>query len=60
MMTKRVRKLKDRLLNDTRDKLDGGGGGGVVNGITESRYEGNLNLSFAYVEEESFLMGLKT
>lgn len=31
----------------------------VVNGNLERRYPGNLNLSFAYVEGESLLMGLK-
>ncbi|KAJ6989654.1 cysteine desulfurase [Populus alba x Populus x berolinensis] len=36
-------------------KLDGV----VVNGSVERRYAGNLNLSFAYVEGESLLMGLK-
>ncbi|KAI3747827.1 hypothetical protein L6452_10505 [Arctium lappa] len=52
---KRVTKLKDRMLNGIRARLDGV----VVNGSTESRYAGNLNLSFAYVEGESLLMGLK-
>jgi len=28
----------------------------VINGSTESRYKGNLNISFAYVEGESLLM----
>ncbi|GJX45180.1 cysteine desulfurase, mitochondrial [Tanacetum coccineum] len=50
-----VTKLKDRLLNGVTAKLDGV----VVNGSTERRYAGNLNLSFAYVEGESLLMGLK-
>ncbi|KAL4577543.1 hypothetical protein LXL04_013652 [Taraxacum kok-saghyz] len=50
-----VTQLKDRLLNGVRSKLDGV----VVNGSTERRYAGNLNLSFAYVEGESLLMGLK-
>jgi len=31
----------------------------VINGSTESRYKGNLNISFAYVEGESLLMALK-
>jgi len=30
-----------------------------LNGDLESRYPGNLNLSFAYVEGESLIMGLK-
>ncbi|GJZ98271.1 cysteine desulfurase, mitochondrial [Tanacetum coccineum] len=50
-----VTKLKDRLLNGVKAKLDGV----VVNGSTERRYAGNLNLSFAYAEGESLLMGLK-
>ena len=28
----------------------------MINGSTESRYKGNLNISFAYVEGESLLM----
>jgi cysteine desulfurase len=31
----------------------------VINGDAERRYPGNMNLSFAYVEGESLLMGLK-
>ena len=31
----------------------------VVNGDEHSRYAGNLNISFAYVEGESLLMALK-
>uniref|UniRef100_A0A5B7CG59 Uncharacterized protein n=1 Tax=Davidia involucrata TaxID=16924 RepID=A0A5B7CG59_DAVIN len=42
---KRITRLKERLLSGIRAKLDG-----VVV---------NLNLSFAYVEGESLLMGLK-
>lgn len=53
--TKRVSLLSERLLNGVRSKLDGV----VVNGSEEHRYPGNLNLSFAYVEGESLLMGLK-
>ncbi|KAA8546625.1 hypothetical protein F0562_002636 [Nyssa sinensis] len=52
---KRITKLQEQLLNGIRAKLDGV----VVNGSTERRYAGNLNLSFAYVEGESLLMGLK-
>ncbi|PWA88432.1 nitrogen fixation S (NIFS)-like 1 [Artemisia annua] len=51
----RIMGLKDRLLNGIRERLDGV----VVNGSVERRYAGNLNLSFAYVEGESLLMGLK-
>lgn len=50
-----IKGLQERLLNGIREKLDGI----VVNGSMESRYAGNLNLSFAYVEGESLLMGLK-
>lgn len=52
---KRIMVLQDRLLKGIRDKLDGV----VINGSMERRYAGNLNLSFAYVEGESLLMGLK-
>jgi cysteine desulfurase len=52
---KRISALQQRLLNGIRSKLDGV----VVNGSMERRYVGNLNLSFAYVEGESLLMGLK-
>lgn len=51
----RITKLKDRLLDGIRSRIDGV----VVNGSEERRYAGNLNLSFAYVEGESLLMGLK-
>uniref|UniRef100_A0A0C9SB05 cysteine desulfurase n=1 Tax=Wollemia nobilis TaxID=56998 RepID=A0A0C9SB05_9CONI len=47
--------LQDRLLKGIKGQLDGV----VINGSTEHRYAGNLNLSFAYVEGESLLMGLK-
>ncbi|KAI3451880.1 hypothetical protein Pfo_008545 [Paulownia fortunei] len=52
---KRIRALQERMLNGIRGKLEGV----VVNGSEESRYAGNLNLSFAFVEGESLLMGLK-
>ncbi|KAK9105239.1 hypothetical protein Scep_022083 [Stephania cephalantha] len=52
---KRISTLQERLLQGIREKIDGV----VVNGSTERRYAGNLNLSFAYVEGESLLMGLK-
>uniref|UniRef100_A0A1D1Z9H6 cysteine desulfurase n=1 Tax=Anthurium amnicola TaxID=1678845 RepID=A0A1D1Z9H6_9ARAE len=53
--SKRIAALQERLLNGIRAKLDGV----VINGSVEHRYAGNLNLSFAYVEGESLLMGLK-
>ncbi|XP_043691165.1 cysteine desulfurase, mitochondrial-like [Telopea speciosissima] len=52
---KRISALQRRLLDGINAKLDGV----VVNGSSERRYAGNLNLSFAYVEGESLLMGLK-
>ncbi|KAE8671489.1 Cysteine desulfurase [Hibiscus syriacus] len=52
---KRIKGLQERLLNGIREKIDGV----VVNGCMDRRYVGNLNLSFAYVEGESLLMGLK-
>ncbi|KAL8125061.1 cysteine desulfurase, mitochondrial [Apium graveolens] len=52
---KRISMLQERMLSGIRAKLDGV----VVNGSEERRYVGNLNLSFAYVEGESLLMGLK-
>uniref|UniRef100_A0A2P2KR08 cysteine desulfurase n=1 Tax=Rhizophora mucronata TaxID=61149 RepID=A0A2P2KR08_RHIMU len=52
---KRISGLQERLLNGIKSRLDGV----VVNGSMERRYAGNLNISFAYVEGESLLMGLK-
>ncbi|KAK1383160.1 Cysteine desulfurase [Heracleum sosnowskyi] len=52
---KRISMLQERMLSAIRAKLDGV----VVNGSEDRRYVGNLNLSFAYVEGESLLMGLK-
>ncbi|XP_043713477.1 cysteine desulfurase, mitochondrial-like [Telopea speciosissima] len=52
---KRISALHRRLLEGINSKLDGV----VVNGSSERRYAGNVNLSFAYVEGESLLMGLK-
>lgn len=51
----RIKALQERMLSGIREKLDGV----VVNGSVDRRYAGNLNLSFAYVEGESLLMGLK-
>lgn len=52
---RRVSALQQRLLDGIRSKVDDV----VINGSMEHRYAGNLNLSFAYVEGESLLMGLK-
>jgi cysteine desulfurase len=51
----RLRALRDRLLSKIRAELDHV----FVNGDLERRLEGNLNLSFAYVEGESLLMAMK-
>ncbi|XP_020109408.1 cysteine desulfurase, mitochondrial-like [Ananas comosus] len=52
---RRIAALQARLLEGIRSRVDDV----VVNGSVEHRYPGNLNLSFAYVEGESLLMGLK-
>ena len=52
---KRLKKLQDRMLNGLRAKLTDI----VVNGDLEQRIPGNLNISFAYVEGESLMMGIK-
>lgn len=50
-----VKRLSDKLYHGIKSRLDGV----VLNGDESSRYWGNVNLSFAYVEGESLLMGLK-
>jgi len=50
-----IRRLADRLYKGISEKLPGV----QLNGDAESRYWGNVNLSFAYVEGESLLMALK-
>lgn len=50
-----VRRLASRLYEGVTSALPGV----VLNGDAEKRYWGNVNLSFAYVEGESLLMGLK-
>jgi cysteine desulfurase len=52
---KHVKALTNRLYKGITSKLDGV----ILNGSEVHRYAGNLNLSFAYVEGESLLMGLK-
>ncbi|MBP1636130.1 MAG: Cysteine desulfurase [Acidobacteria bacterium] len=52
--SERVRSLRDRLLAGLRAGLDEI----YVNGSMEHRLPGNLNVSFAYVEGESLLMGI--
>ena len=52
---KRVGTLRDRLRVRLFEELDEI----YLNGPEQGRLPGNLNLSFAYVEGESLLMGLK-
>jgi cysteine desulfurase len=51
---KRIRALRDRLLNGLRDIEEV-----YVNGDMDQRVAHNLNISFNYVEGESMLMALK-
>lgn len=53
--TAHVTALSHRLLHGITSQLDGV----VLNGDSQHRYPGNVNLSFAYVEGESLIMGLK-
>ena len=50
-----VTALTERLLSSLRSRLDHI----ALNGDEERRVPGNVNVSFAYVEGESLLMGLK-
>lgn len=53
-----VRRLEQRLREGIMSQLEGV----VLNGpsdVEQHRYPGNVNLSFAYVEGESLIMGLK-
>ncbi len=52
---KRLKKLQDRMLKGLQDKLKEI----YVNGDLEQRIPGNLNISFAHVEGESLMMGIK-
>jgi cysteine desulfurase len=47
-------KLRDRLRDRIMNRLDES----YINGTMEHRLPGNLNISFAYVEGESLLMGI--
>ena len=51
----RLTKLRDRMLKGLQSKLTDI----VVNGDLDQRIPGNLNISFAYVEGESLMMGIK-
>lgn len=57
--TAHIRRLAHRLYDGITSQLQGVvlNGPGDLDG--DQRYVGNLNLSFAYVEGESLLMGLK-
>jgi cysteine desulfurase len=52
--TKRLAKMRDRLQDMILSSVDEA----FLNGRPERRLTGNLNISFAYVEGESVLMGL--
>jgi cysteine desulfurase len=52
--SKRLRFLRDKLLHGLQNDLDEV----YVNGTLEHRLPHNLNISFAYVEGESLLMGI--
>jgi len=52
--TERIRTMRDRLDKALHANLDEI----YVNGSTEHRLPNNLNISFAYVEGESLLMGI--
>jgi len=52
---KRLHSLRDRLLTGVQAKLPEV----YVNGDLENRIPGNLNLSFAFVEGEGLMMGVK-
>jgi cysteine desulfurase len=54
--TKRLETLRDRFLTGIRKRLPEV----YLNGDLERRIPGNLNLSFAYVEGESLIMGIKS
>ncbi|MFT5681514.1 MAG: cysteine desulfurase [Myxococcota bacterium] len=50
-----VRRLRDRLWAGIQDQLDEL----IINGSWEHRLPNNLNVSFAYVEGEAMMMGIK-
>src|SRR5947199_9726194 len=51
----RIRALRDRLWNGLQARLDHI----YLNGDSERRLPGNLNVSFAYVEGEALMMGMR-
>jgi cysteine desulfurase len=52
----RLRGLRDRFLTKLRERLPEI----YINGDLEQRIPGNLNISFAFVEGESLIMGIKS
>src|SRR5512132_1104869 len=52
--SKRLSGMRDNLKDQIFAELDEG----YINGSTEDRLPGNMNISFAYVEGESLLMGI--
>ena len=50
-----IKRLSEKFYNKIKEDIPEV----YLNGDLESRYPGNLNLSFAYVEGESLIMGLK-
>jgi cysteine desulfurase len=53
--TTHIKRLSEKFYNKIKEDIPEV----YLNGDLESRYPGNLNLSFAYVEGESLIMGLK-
>ena len=53
--SRRLTKLRDRMLKGLQSKLSDL----IINGDLDHRIPGNLNISFAYVEGESLMMGIK-
>jgi len=53
--TERLRMLRDRMLKGITDRLPEV----YLNGDLEQRVPGNLNISFAFVEGEGLMMGIK-
>lgn len=52
---KRLENLRDKMVNRINNELDSV----YLNGHSEQRVPGNVNLSFAYVEGEGLMMGIK-
>jgi cysteine desulfurase len=50
-----IKRLSDKFYKKIKENIPEV----YLNGDLESRYPGNLNISFAYVEGESLIMGLK-